>query len=572
MAGKPKAGFYIAIFVVVAALIGLGVWRFAAKKKSDEPTIDPKEFQKKKGGDMVEAPDGADVTTVKEYEYVASQKLPPVEGSAGYKPMKNNTIVFSINVWAGWAPIIYANEGFKPKKKWKTPDGKEFMVELKLIDDIEAMRNAYAAGDVHIGWATVDMLPLIAESLWKDSRVRPRVFQQIDWSNGGDGIVARADIKQVGDLRGKTIVLAQNSPSHYFVLNSLLSAGVQPNHVNFKFTKSAFGAARAYATTPEISAAASWAPDIYNLSEVKGNKLLVSTLQANKLIADVWYARADFAKDHPKHMEGLVRGIFDAMEELKSDEAKAKVAEMMAKGFSMPADEAKGMLADAHWTNYAENRQFFLNQNNPTNFSQTYGLAQFLYKKIKVIDDEIPADQMVDFSVIKKLGKEEKYAKQKDEYTVKFTPASASTVQAESSEILTKTVVIRFYPNSYEINKMVVKTVDGKEKKTHYDPNAKAVIDEIARLAGQYGAARIVIEGHADSSMQGKIDEGPVRLLSENRANAVKQELVNKKKLQANQFSTVGKGWSVPADPTQPKNHLLNRRVEVKVYPLESPE
>jgi hypothetical protein len=43
----------------------------------------------------------------------------------------------------------------------------------------------------------------------------------------------------------------------------------------------------------------SWAPDIYNLEKVKGNKILVTTGTANKLIADVWFARADFANDNP---------------------------------------------------------------------------------------------------------------------------------------------------------------------------------------------------------------------------------------------------------------------------------
>ena len=74
------------------------------------------------------------------------------------------------------------------------------------------MRDAYAAGNVHIGWGTLDMVPLFMEALRKDSRVMPRIYQQVDWSNGGDGIVVRENIKTVADLRGKTIVLAQNSP------------------------------------------------------------------------------------------------------------------------------------------------------------------------------------------------------------------------------------------------------------------------------------------------------------------------------------------------------------------------
>ena len=149
-------------------------------------------------------------------------------------------------MWAGWAPIIFANNGFKPGKVWKTPGGKDFKVELVLIDDPVAMRDAYAAGNVHIGWATLDMVPLFLEGLRKDTRVMPRVYQQVDWSNGGDGIVVRETIKTVADLRGKTIVLAQNSPSHFFVLNTLITGGVQPAEVEFKFTQDAFQAAAAF--------------------------------------------------------------------------------------------------------------------------------------------------------------------------------------------------------------------------------------------------------------------------------------------------------------------------------------
>jgi outer membrane protein OmpA-like peptidoglycan-associated protein len=112
----------------------------------------------------------------------------------------------------------------------------------------------------------------------------------------------------------------------------------------------------------------------------------------------------------------------------------------------------------------------------------------------------------MDFSVIKKLASEQKYASQKVDYGFKFAPASASSIQAESDEILTKTVVIHFFPNSWDLGKTVVKNVDGVEKENLYDPNAKFVIEEVGKLAGQYGAARIVIKGHTDSSMRGPVE------------------------------------------------------------------
>ncbi len=113
-----------------------------------------------------------------------------------------------------------------------------------LIDDPVDMQDAYASGEVHIGWGTLDMLPAVhAADSWipdgkpKDSRVMPRIFQQVDWSCGGDGIIVRENIRTVADLRGKKIVLAQSSPSHYFALNMLVSGGVQPSEVEMIFTR-----------------------------------------------------------------------------------------------------------------------------------------------------------------------------------------------------------------------------------------------------------------------------------------------------------------------------------------------
>ena len=131
-------------------------------------------------------------------------------------------------------------------------------------------------------------------------------------------------------MRGKTVVLAQNSPSHFFLLNTLIAGGLQPSEVEYKFTQDAFQAAAAFNADKSVACAVSWAPDIYNLAGAKGNKMLVNTQTANKLIADVWFARADFAKDNPQIVEGLARGIFEAMEALKSQEAKAQAAKLMA--------------------------------------------------------------------------------------------------------------------------------------------------------------------------------------------------------------------------------------------------
>ena len=96
------------------------------------------------------------------------------------------------------------------------------------------------------------------------------------------------------------------------------------------------------------------------------------------------------------------------------------------------------------------------------------------------------------------------------------------------------------------------------------------MLEEIAQLAGQFGAARIIIEGHTDSSMKGQVPAALVKELSLNRANAIKEALVQKyTDLDPNRFNVDGVGWDRPADPSDPLNQTKNRRVEIKVLTAE---
>jgi NitT/TauT family transport system substrate-binding protein len=563
MANEPRVGLkpaaWMLIVVVVLALVAIGVYQargllFPAPagagtiSREDLPSSGP------------EAADDAGITTVQEYKYVPGERLPEVKGAASYRPMRDDTVVLGLNVWAGWAPIFLANGGTEPSADSLFAKKYGFKVAIKIIDSPAASIQAFASGDIHATAWTLDMIPLFYEQLRSDSRALPRAFLQVDWSNGGDGLVVRDSIQSVADLKGKKVALAQHSPSHYLILNLLINAGLQPSDVDFRFTEDAFQAAAAFNADRSLAGCVSWAPDIYNLSEVKGNKLLVSTATANKLIADVMFARADFVRDHPEVIGGLVRGYFDAVDELRQEGARKKAAGLMAKAYGLPADETEAMLGDAHWTNFAENREFFLNQNNPTNFERYWETASMLYLKLGSISSAVRFDQVMDFSFIQALSAVEPYASSRDEYTVTFTPKGVAAIQAESDEILTNVQRIHFFPNSHELFR---KNADG----ALYDPRVTQVLEEVARLAGQFGMARITIEGHTDASMRGNVPFDAVRLLSMDRANAVKQELVRRYQFQPNQFSVDGVGWNRELEPG---NHAVNRRVEIKVFPLEA--
>ena len=517
---------------------------------------------------QTEAPDTKGVTTVSEYKYVPGDRLPPVKGVSQYKwDAKEKILRFSYNVWSGWLPVIAANHGTKPNADSVFAKKYGFRVEMVLMDDPVIARDAFASGEVHTLWGTVDMMTLFAPELQRDSRTSPRVVQQIDWSNGGDGVVVRNSIRSVSDLKGKTVALAQNSPSEYYLTSLLLSAGLRPSDIKVKYTATAFEAAAAFVADKSVDACVSWAPDIYKIPErVAGTRILSSTADANKLIADVYAFRADFARDHPEIVEGLVAGIFEGMDMVK--QKPEEPAKWMADAFGMKPEDVMGMRNDAHPTNFAENVQFFLNASNPTNFERTWKSASYVYRELGRINAPVQFDQVMDFSLIQALQKKGTFNHQTDESLTSFTPASFRKTPAEAP-ILTQTIRINFYPNSanpYEPARDELGTpITGKL----YDPNVDPTLEQVARLAGQFARAVILIEGHSDSSMKGKVPMQAVRDLSLARAEAIKRALIDKYKFDPNKFSIEGKGWDVPADPAAPNDQALNRRVEISVFPPE---
>ena len=140
------------------------------------------------------------------------------------------------------------------------------------MDDPVKARDLFASGQSHILWGTLDMIALFAPELVKDSRTVPVVCQQVDFSAGGDGVVARGDIRSINDFRiengkRKKVVLAQNSPSHYLIMSLLIDAGIDPGDIDFKWSADAPSAAKIFVQDPSYDAFVGWSPDIYNVTD-----------------------------------------------------------------------------------------------------------------------------------------------------------------------------------------------------------------------------------------------------------------------------------------------------------------
>jgi len=554
--------------VLILGVVGYGVYRWRDKIMPSTPgpavttVADIAAIQKKLlAGD-------------KQVSLVDASAIPPVAGVSDYAtPMKNGKLVvqFPINVWPGWAPIIAANNGLDANDDSIFYKQYGFYVQLSIVDDPVKARDLFASGHSHILWGTLDMIALFAPALVKDSRTVPVVCQQIDWSDGGDGVVARGEIRSINDFRMKNgirkkVVLAQNSPSHYFIMSLLLEAGIDPAQVDFRWAADAPSAAKIFVQDPTFDAFVGWAPDIYIVAEqLKGARIVVSTESANRLVADVWAVRNDFFNDHPDIVANLVRGIFAGVELVRRDVDAA--AALMASVYSIPKEDCLLMIGkdggikdgDAHLCNYRENYNFFLDPMNPANFEVVWNRASTIYQTLGAIDAPVPPSKVKAAKVM--AGMVQEYKDVIDLSQPIFKPNMVfKQAEAAEGQVLTKAVIIQFEPNSSVLN-------------TNYDSAIVQTLKEIGELAGSFGNAYIVIEGNTDASRKGVVPADMVRQLSYDRADTVKKAIIQKYKFDANKFKTVGNGWDNPlpgmTDPSQAENNTKNRRVEVKVYPLE---
>lgn len=576
---RLKPGGVILIIGFAATLVGMAWW--ATHKKQQQHGNQPPVVAHGADGPAptttgpqppTSTEPGVPLTTT-EVQEVGRQGVPEVKGSGKYQWNEADpVVVFPINIWAGWGPIIAANDGFAAGSPRSRFEQYGFKVELRLIDDPAQAADAYASGQAHTMWGTLDMIALFAPQL-KKVNLTPKVFQQIDWSRGGDGIVVRSNIRTVADLRGKTIALCQNSPSHFYILRLLKEANIATSEVTFRFTTTAFGASALFAQDRSVHACVSWAPDIYTLVDPKHNignrnRLLSTTADASNIIADVWAARPDFAQERPEVIEGLVRGIFEGVGILQAD--PDRVATLMAQGYGFPVEDCKSMLHDAFPTGMGENEKFFLTsrEQNAVNFASTWDAATEIYRAYGAIEGApVSADQVMDARVIRKLKEEGAFSEQQAEQRT-FAPmdvnAMRGEVEATLPEILRVPLHVQFKPNSADLDES-------------YDKSIPETLQKIKQLAEEFGAARIVIEGNTDTSRKNEFRSLGARVyaemsqavqeLSERRANALREAVLRLMPgTDPNKIVAFGNGWDNPVDPV---DHAKNRRVDVRILPVE---
>src|SRR3989344_4409594 len=229
-------------------------------------------------------------------------------------------LIVGVVSWPGYAGGIVANRGFKENaesiftKKYGLP------VRFVLIEDIDARGKAFAKGGpdgVDVVWTTIDFW---ANELpnFDAGGIDGKAFMQVDWSRGGDAIVADKSISKIEGLRNKKISLVHYTPSQWLLETALRQSNLTENERqeirnSLIFTQDA-QTARAAFVAGQVDAAVVWEPDVSQALKREDSHILTSTKEMPNTIADMLVAKDEFIKSHPKAMEAFVSGWLDGLE------------------------------------------------------------------------------------------------------------------------------------------------------------------------------------------------------------------------------------------------------------------
>ncbi|HHW07252.1 MAG TPA: ABC transporter substrate-binding protein [Clostridia bacterium] len=290
--------------------------------------------------------------------------------------------------WVGYGPLYIAQEkGFFDKYNIKP--------ELVIIEDESQYAGALASGQIQALGNVLD------REVIHFAKGTPEVFVfAMDESAGGDGIVAKAEITSVADLKGATVGLDKSSTAYFFFLTVLEKYGLKEEDVIIQ--EMGAGDAGAAFVAGKLDAAVVWEPWLTNASQREGGHVLVDSSDFPRTIVDVVTVAKDFAVQHPEAITGLTKAWFEAIDYYRAHPDEGN--QIMAKALGITAEEVAEMAAGVAFFGREENLSFFAGEGEDTVFTVSDRAAGFWLEK-GIIDAKPDLNELIDTRYVKEAAK-----------------------------------------------------------------------------------------------------------------------------------------------------------------------
>ena len=305
-----------------------------------------------------------------------------------YQPIsQDNSVKITMHKWPGYFHSFIAEE-----KRFFAEEGVN--VELQLIENIDDNLQVFKDGkaDAAFGLQSDAML-LAAEG------VELKIVYITDFSNGGDVIVSKLDIKTIADLKGKTISVDKlNGFNHIFLVELLRINGLSESDVTV--------VPLIASEVPEalkdgrIDAGQTWEP--YESQAIDdGYRKLASSAEVPGIITDVLMFHSKFVEERPDDVKKIIRAMDRALKYRNVDYIGSYGIMTAATG--IPPSDLKRSIGGNIFPDLEENKESFTESEKLTSLYSSGRIISDFFLEKGVIEEPINLKDLLATEIIMEL-------------------------------------------------------------------------------------------------------------------------------------------------------------------------
>jgi NitT/TauT family transport system substrate-binding protein len=299
-------------------------------------------------------------------------------------------VTLGVVTWIGYGPIYCAAANGYYKK---------YGIDVNLVNfsDNSVMPGAVQSGEIDATTLTYDQVIAANARGWKLKVVMP-----LDYSVGGDAILARAQIQSIKDLKGRKVAFMSASPSDFLLGYALAKGGLSERDI------------QPVNTTPEgvvgimaggsADVGVSYEPNVSVIVKSSGGQrfhVLLSSREARGMITDVLVFKESVIAKNPKWVAALIRGTMDGLAFMKADPAKA--AAIIAKTLEISTAEVQEQLGNVENPAWADLGDVFKKATALPSFYASGKIIAEILKREGQIDVPPPIEGTFDASFVNAL-------------------------------------------------------------------------------------------------------------------------------------------------------------------------
>lgn len=457
----------------------------------------------------------------------------------------DKTINLSLDEWIGWKEILDANGGLSTQKG-SIYDKLGINVNISIINDATQSSNALIGKSLDAAGYTINRTAFLSQK-FKEANMDVVMPYITNFSNGGDGIIAKSSITSVSDLVNAKIGVPEFSEAHslvvWFVNQSDLSDTDKQNIINNLIMFSTPDEAAKAFFAGQIDVAATWEPYLTQAQNMSDAHVLFSTASSSSLIMDGILFNKEFAEKYPDVVSSFIDGALQASDMYKTNTSTIKTVMPM---FSTASDEDILSNCDsAKLTTYADNMKLF-DDTAKTIYNDMCGVWESIGESV----NRDLVNTLFDGTYMNTLSS--KY----DSNDLTTTDANATVNEDNEQQVLdtkallSKSTTVEFIANTAKFSD---------------SGDATAKLNEFIDIAKVLDGSIIQIEGNIASDND---DEDGVTL-SKQRAETVKQYFVLNG-INPDRIVTVGNGGTKPVVPNDTEENMQkNRRTDISFKCIE---